>query len=134
MVQIYSQYAKMTKEKAQNAIFILERFKALLDIDSDIHLATYLNVKPNTISSWRKRNSLDYSLIIAKCEEKKLDLNYVFLNKTSTLTELDSEIKETNKENKALEIALLNRTTIEDLKCQIEAFKTLLKIDEQLRD
>ncbi len=120
----------MTREKSQNAIFILNRLKNSLSIDSDIKLAAYLGVKANTISSWKSRDSLDYQLIIAKCEENNIDLNFIFLNKNQNIEEAN-----TNKnEDLALLIAKKNKETIEEMRCEIEAFKTLLKIDEQLRD
>ncbi|TSE08755.1 helix-turn-helix domain-containing protein [Aquimarina algiphila] len=124
----------MTKIKSQNAILILDRLKELLEIDSDFSLSEYLGVKANTISSWKKRNSLDYSLIIAKCEHESFDLNYVFLNSSKDL----KTIKNTNENSKLAKIAFekaeKNEEVIEELKCQIEGFKTLLKIDEELKN
>ena len=37
-----------------------------------------MNIKPNTISSWKKRNTLDYAKIIDKCLELNIDLNLIF--------------------------------------------------------
>lgn len=66
----------MQEKKSQNVNFILDRIKSKLGLDTDLALAKFLEVKPNTISSWRSRNTLDYELIIAKCD--KLDFNWLF--------------------------------------------------------
>lgn len=71
----------MQKNKSHNAINVIDRLKTLLKITTDIELSEFLNIKPNTISTWKKRDSLDYDSIIAICELYELDLNKVFLGK-----------------------------------------------------
>lgn len=71
----------MQENKSQNAIDVIDRLKKLLKLKTDIQLAELLNIKPNTISTWKKRNSLDYEAIISISELYELDLNEVFLNK-----------------------------------------------------
>lgn len=44
-------------------------------MDKDVELADLFDVKPNTISAWRKRNSIDYELLFTKCA----DLNFNWL-------------------------------------------------------
>lgn len=73
----------MQENKSQNAIKVIDRLKTLLKISTDIELSAFLNVKPNTVSTWKKRNSLDYESIISICELYELDLNKVFLDKKS---------------------------------------------------
>lgn len=55
----------------------------MLKVRTDVELSELLNIKPNTISSWKKRNSLDYDTIISICELYDLDLNALFLRKKS---------------------------------------------------
>ncbi|MGV3696832.1 LexA family transcriptional regulator [Flavobacterium sp.] len=57
---------------------MLNKLKKTLKINSDKQLSEFLNVKPNTISTWKKRNSLDYSVIISICELYEIDLNEIF--------------------------------------------------------
>lgn len=52
-----------------------------MKIKTDIELSEFLNIKPNTISTWKKRNSVDFDSIISICELYELDLNEIFLNK-----------------------------------------------------
>ena len=71
----------MQEKNSQNAIKIIERLKKSLKITTDIELSEFLNIRPNTISTWKKRNSVDYDSIIAICELYELDLNVILLDK-----------------------------------------------------
>lgn len=69
---------------------ILKKLKKALTITTDIQLAKILKVKPNTISTWKKRNSLDYKAIISICEWYEIDLNGLFLEKPAVQISNDS--------------------------------------------
>ncbi|WP_306353266.1 helix-turn-helix domain-containing protein [Flavobacterium sp. '19STA2R22 D10 B1'] len=71
----------MQENNSLNANLILKRLKKTLKINTDIELSTILNIKPNTISTWKKRNSLDYPSIIAICELYDVDLNKILLGR-----------------------------------------------------
>lgn len=71
----------MQENKSQNAINVIDRLKKALKIRTDIELSEFLNIKPNTISTWKKRDSVDFDSIISICELYELDLNEIFLNK-----------------------------------------------------
>ncbi len=68
----------MQENNAQIAKNIIDRLKKTLKVETDTRLAEILNIKPNTISSWKKRNTLDYSKIIDKCVALNIDLNPIF--------------------------------------------------------
>lgn len=70
----------MQENNSQNANLILKKLKKALKIATDIELSKILNVKPNTISSWKKRNTVDYNTIISICELYEIDLNDIFIN------------------------------------------------------
>lgn len=76
----------MQENKSQNAINIISRLKKALKIKTDIELSEFLNIKPNTISTWKKRDSVDFDSIISICELYELDLNEIFLNKKKSST------------------------------------------------
>jgi len=70
----------MQEKNSQNAIKIIDRLKKSLKIKTDIELSEFLSIRPNTISTWKKRNSVDYDSIIAICELYEIDLNQIFLD------------------------------------------------------
>src|SRR6478672_2909070 len=70
----------MQEKNSQNANLILKKLKKSLKITTDIELSELLNVKPNTISTWKKRNTVDHNCIISICELYEIDLNYIFSN------------------------------------------------------
>lgn len=69
----------------QNATAVIKRLKKMLGIKTDLELSKILDVKPNTISSWKKRNSLQYDSLIALCKENKIDLNELFFTDSSAV-------------------------------------------------
>ena len=63
---------------AQSAITVIERIKNELLLTSDKALCKLLDIKPNTLSTWKKRDTLDFNKVIALCNERQLNLNYIF--------------------------------------------------------
>ncbi len=47
---------------------IIKEIKKHLNFNKDGELANYLGVSQNTISSWKSRNTINYDLIISKCD------------------------------------------------------------------
>ncbi|SEQ03168.1 helix-turn-helix domain-containing protein [Flavobacterium urocaniciphilum] len=82
----------MQQKNAQNATNILIRLKNHLNINTDSSLSEFLNIKPNTISSWKKRNTLDYNKIIEKCLELNIDLNAIFNEEAESAQENSTPI------------------------------------------
>ena len=58
-----------------NKSLIINEIKSHLNYKTDTELADFLGVKQPTISTWRKRNTIDYELIIAKCND--IDANWL---------------------------------------------------------
>ncbi len=54
---------------------ILDRAKVALNATSDMQLADMLGISKSTLSNWRARNSLDYTILFSKCEH----INYNWL-------------------------------------------------------
>ncbi len=68
----------MQEKNTLNATFIIKKLKHILKFKTDLQLAKFLNVQPNTISTWKKRDSVDYNSIISICDLYEIDLNEVF--------------------------------------------------------
>ena len=56
--------------------YIIDEIKKHLGYTRDSELADFLEIGQSTISNWRRRNTLDYELILSKCED--LDANWLF--------------------------------------------------------
>lgn len=85
----------MQENNSLNANLVLSRLKKLMKISTDIELSELLNVKPNTISTWKKRNSLDYNSIISICELYELDLNEIFYSSENHVGKSKNYLTET---------------------------------------
>ncbi|MDK7375944.1 helix-turn-helix domain-containing protein [Weeksella virosa] len=68
---------------------ILNQIKKHLKFKTDTEFADFLGVKQPTISTWRKRNTIDYDLIIAKCDN--IDANWLMTGKGNMLKSKDRE-------------------------------------------
>ncbi|MFD0701701.1 LexA family transcriptional regulator [Myroides pelagicus] len=75
----------------QNATAVIKKLKKMLGIKTDLELSNILNVKPNTISSWKKRDSLQYDSIIELCEKNKINLNDLFYSDSSCLFPINDQ-------------------------------------------
>ncbi len=62
---------------------ILGRIKDYFGFNTDTDLADFLGIKRSTLSNWTKRNSIDYDLVLSKCEH--IDKNWLLCGiKTKT--------------------------------------------------
>lgn len=65
----------MTRNNSQFANLILNRLKEAYSMKYDAELAKFLGKDPSTISTWRRRNTIDYNLIFSKCHD--LNANFI---------------------------------------------------------
>ncbi len=54
---------------------IINDIKKYYKIDSDAEFARFLGIKPQTLASWRSRNSIDYDLLSSVCVD--INMNWV---------------------------------------------------------
>lgn len=73
-----SHRANMQINCSHNAKKIISQLKKYLGVRTDIELSKLMEVSPSTISTWKKRNSLDYSLVLNLCKVHNIDLNLLF--------------------------------------------------------
>lgn len=105
---------------------IINEIKLHLNIKTDSELADFLGVKQPTISSWRKRDTLDYELIITKCNI--FNAEWLITGKGNALKsvlkveKLDRDVNSTISHlNELLE---LKQSKINNLEKEIELLKT----------
>ena len=89
--------------------FIINQIKLHLGIKTDSEFAEFLGVKQPTISTWRKRNTIDYDLIITKCNN--IDANWLLTGEGEMLKS-ENTSTETSKEESVKGIPLVNATAI----------------------
>lgn len=70
--------------------FIINEIKSYLNIKTDSEFADFLGVKQPTISTWRKRNTIDYDLIISKCNN--INGHWLLTGKGSMLKEPEKSV------------------------------------------
>ncbi|MBB1149615.1 MULTISPECIES: helix-turn-helix domain-containing protein [unclassified Myroides] len=70
---------------------VISRLKHLLGLKTDLELANLLEIKPNTLSSWKIRAMVRYDKIIEVCTKYKIDLNEVFLIHPNSVYNVDLE-------------------------------------------
>ena len=66
-------------KKAVDAVLL--RLMSLFNVDSDSELARVLNVNRQTLASWRKRDSVPYSICINLAEERGVSLDWLLTGK-----------------------------------------------------
>ncbi|WP_294265425.1 helix-turn-helix domain-containing protein [uncultured Chryseobacterium sp.] len=77
-------YNIMTKSnKNRDTNLIINKIKFYLGIETDTQFAEYLGTTQSNIATWRKRNTINYDLIIAKCPN--IDANWLITSKGEML-------------------------------------------------
>ncbi|HLV51476.1 MAG TPA: helix-turn-helix domain-containing protein [Flavobacterium sp.] len=95
---------------------IINRLKSALNIENDSDLASFLGIKPNTLSNWKTRNNIDYDLIFTKCES--LDFHWLI---TGIERKLDLQNKPGEIEKRLLELLNEKDLQIKELKKALSA-------------
>ena len=72
-----------------NAESIINRIKEFYGFKKDIELADFLGVQPNTIATWKVRNSVNMRTIISKC--RGINMDYVLGDSDSFHVEEEGE-------------------------------------------
>lgn len=78
---------------------IIREIKLYLGFKNDTELADFLGIKQNTLSTWKSRNTMDYDLVISKCEE--INANWLLTGQGPMLKEdnnLPMALKSANSE------------------------------------
>ncbi|MFI2743824.1 helix-turn-helix domain-containing protein [Zhouia sp. PK063] len=68
----------MQEKYSLNASVILNKVKKSLQMKTDSELAELLDVRSNTLSTWKKRNTVDFIKVLTLCDKFNLDIKYIF--------------------------------------------------------
>lgn len=74
-----------------NSEAVLRRLKRLYNIDTDLELAQFLGVSAPTVSNWKTRSSIDFSLVFSKCVG--VNYHYILTGEGSPFAENDMGVK-----------------------------------------
>lgn len=74
-----------------NSEAVLRRLKNLYNIDTDLELAQFLGVSAPTVSNWKTRSSIDFSLVFSKCVG--VNYHYILTGEGSPFAENDMGVK-----------------------------------------
>lgn len=77
----------MTKsDNNRDTNLIINKIKFYLGLDTDTQFAEYLGTTQSNIATWRKRNTINYDLIIAKCPN--IDANWLITSQGEMLRKI----------------------------------------------
>lgn len=74
----------------KKSIEILEKMKQVAQIRTDSDLSEALGVSPQTLSSWKGRDSIPYAICIDFAQARGVSLDWLFGSQSDTLLSLNS--------------------------------------------
>jgi len=111
---------------------IINRLKTYFQVVNDSELADILGVKQNTLSTWRSRNTINYDLIFAKCEN--VNLNWLIFGIGEMLISNIEICEETTSINKYLLNSDISRVQESVPLYNIEAAAGVVAIFDNLKE
>ncbi len=73
IIKEFKESSPFVKSNFQNVNKILDRAKEALGVSLDSDFARKIGILPSTLTNWRKRGTINYPLLIAKCKGTSLD-------------------------------------------------------------
>ncbi|MCF8308432.1 MAG: helix-turn-helix domain containing protein [Bacteroidales bacterium] len=125
----------MQKNLSKFSIFFLNRLKSELNIKTDTELARFLEIKQNTISGWRSRNTIDIKLIIEKCENYNISFDYlIYGNRPNQEPQKVGEAEEKYGNDNIEEEKSRDKKYIRSLEARIEELKDHINSLKNMRN
>lgn len=124
-------------KKAVDAVLL--RLMSLFNVDNDSELARALNVNRQTLASWRKRDSVPYSICINIAEERGISLDWLLTGKGEDVSEVPKAEPATQSFSQAdlKMLELLNQLDPEvrrDLMRGAEEKQRVIEMEKQLQE
>ncbi|MAU15434.1 MAG: hypothetical protein CMH46_07830 [Muricauda sp.] len=122
----------------QNATVIIERLMKLLNLQRSNELCALLGIKHNTLSGWKKRNTLDFNKVLKLCEDHRLDLEYVFYGNNVPPQNSPKHVNKVVEEDVHKPFSLINTNRNLALfsptkNCMLPSFKGCITIGQLLK-
>ncbi|MGJ7518078.1 helix-turn-helix domain-containing protein [Pseudomonas baetica] len=120
----------MRSKKSQD---VLSRLKLITDTKTDASLSSALKISPQTLSSWKGRDSTPYSLCVEIAETRGISLDWLLLGEGPILRTVSTDPLEGTQESTTRENTILAmwRLLDEDDRCAIQ---NALEEKRRLRD
>lgn len=112
---------------------ILNKIKIANNLKTDTELANYLGITKHTLSNWRSRDTLDYGLVLSKCEH--IDLNWLIKGEVEEAIKIEVVESQKNVEqlsDKKPEESLLN-VMVDKFEALAKEHGYILKENESLK-
>lgn len=116
---------------------VLLRLMSLFNVDSDSELARALNVNRQTLASWRKRDSVPYSICINIAEERGVSLDWLLTGKGEEEVSNVEPATESFSQADLKMLELLNQLDPEvrrDLMRGAEEKQRVIEMEKQLKE
>jgi hypothetical protein len=112
---------------------VLARLKQITGTKSDASLSSALKISPQTLSSWKGRDSTPYSLCVDIAQARGISLDWLLLGEGPILRPVTAQSQDNNQESTTREntILALWRLLNEDDRCAIQ---NALEEKRRLRD
>ncbi len=81
----------MSRDNVLDVHKILTRVKLVLNLKTDAELAKTLEVKPTTISAWKRRENIDLTKIITLCNSMDVSMDWLLYGKGEERVEASSD-------------------------------------------
>ncbi|EAN6632868.1 bacteriophage CI repressor [Salmonella enterica] len=122
-------------KKAVDAVLL--RLMSLFNVDSDSELARALNVNRQTLASWRKRDSVPYSICINIAEERGISLDWLLTGKGEEEIAKAEPVTQSFSQADLKMLELLNQLDPEvrrDLMRGAEEKQRVIEMEKQLKE
>ena len=124
---------KRLKLRSKKSQAVLARLKQITGTKSDASLSSALKISPQTLSSWKGRDSTPYSLCVDIAQARGISLDWLLLGEGPILRPVTAQSQDNNQESTTREntILALWRLLNEDDRCAIQ---NALEEKRRLRD
>lgn len=94
----------MSNGSSHSANEVLDRLKSAYNLKSDADLADRLGVAPNTVATWRRRDSIPFERILSHCDD--LDLNWILKGRNGSQSAIISSPTQDYQLQKKIQIPI----------------------------